>query len=107
MLVFAIVAVIASGLILLVLKKLFFGCGDWLPIVATTILPPLLFVPFSIFRLLRDIGAAAEATGHAPSNMVDEFATSLQTLIAMSAVWIVVACPVSIFAVRGLKRRPS
>jgi hypothetical protein len=107
MLVFAIVAVIASGLLSLGLKKLFFSRGDWLPIVTTTIFPPLLFVPFGVFRLLRNIGAAAEETGQAPPNMVDDFASSLQTLIAMGAIWLLVACPISVFAVRWLKRRSS
>jgi hypothetical protein len=107
MLVFTLVAVLASGLLSLGLKKLFFRRGDWLPIVTTTMLPPLLFVPIGVFMLLRDIGAAARATGHAPSNMVDDFASSLRTLIAMGVIWLVVACPVSMFAVRWLRRRSS
>ena len=94
-----------SGLLAFALKKLLIRSGNWLPICLTVILPPLVFVPYGLFGLLRDIGKAAEATGQAPAHMIDNFSADLEALLAEGAIWLSVALPISILVTRWVQRR--
>ncbi len=105
MLLYAVSVVVASGFLASALKIYFKSGGNWLPTTITAILPPLIFVPYGVFRLFRDIGATEEATGRAPANMIDNFATSLEDLLVGGAIWLLIALPVSILVVRLIQRR--
>ncbi|MEI6643611.1 MAG: hypothetical protein WCL10_16395 [Novosphingobium sp.] len=100
MVVFAVFAVFASGMLAIGLARLFSRWGAWLPVIITTVLPPLVFVPFGVFQQLVAIGAEAETTERTPPHAVDDFVSGLSNVLAMAGIWLVVGFAVSIFDVR-------
>jgi len=103
--VFGIMAAALSALFALAIRKLFSRPGNWLAVALATLIPPLCFVPIGVFGLLSDIGAAAQVSGQGPPNMINNFASELNLLLAKGAIWIVVALPVSLSIVRWHRRR--
>ena len=98
-------AAILAGLIAVAMNRLFPKRGNWLPVLFTTFIPPLLFVVVTVFRALVQLGMSASPDGAAGPGSFDLFITSVQSYIFFAVIWLIVAVPSSFLALQLLRRK--
>lgn len=99
------IAAIISGMIAVGMNRLFPKRGNWLPVMVATFVPPLLYVPYSIYRLLVQVGLSAE-TGEGPGSApIDYLAVSITALVVFTVTWLIVAVPASFIALHVFRRK--
>lgn len=98
------VAAALSGLVAVGVNWVFPRRGSWLPVMTATFIPPLLFVSYSVYRALIQLGLAAGPDGAVKPGARELFMTSISALVFFTVTWLIVAVPAS-FAVLHFFRR--
>ena len=98
-------AAILASLIAVAINRLFPKRGNWLPVLFTTFIPPLLFVVISVYRALVQLGLSAGPSGAAGPGSIGLFMTAVQGYIFFAVIWLVVAVPSSFLALHLLRRK--
>jgi ABC-type Fe3+ transport system permease subunit len=97
-------SVVITLTILLATKRLLPRIPNWLTITFLVIVPPGLYVIYSIYQSLVEIGKYEAINGAAPPNAVEGFYGSMTEALLGGAVWAVLALAVSLIMTR---RRPA
>ncbi|WP_285709322.1 hypothetical protein [Erythrobacter oryzae] len=90
--------------ILVATKRLLPRIPNWLTIAFLVIVLPGLYVIYSIYQSLVEIGKYEAINGAAPPNAVEAFSDSVNEAVLGGAVWAVLALAVSLIMI---KRRPA
>lgn len=96
--------IVVAGLLCAAVRYLSPRRGDWLPILVSALLPPLLIVPFGILSMLRDIGASTPDGEQAPLGTVDKFADGFGALLTFAALWVVIGGITAVLVLHFYKR---
>ena len=99
------VAAALSGLVAVGVNWVFPRRGNWLPVMTATFLPPLLFVSYSVYRDLIQLGLAAGPDGTARPGALELFMTSMSALVFFTVIWLIVAVPASFAALHFFRRQ--
>jgi hypothetical protein len=85
-------------------KRLLPRIPNWLTITFLVIVPPGLYVIYSIYQSLVEIGKYEAINGAAPPNAVEGFSASVNAALLGGALWAFLALAVSLIMT---KRRPA
>ncbi|HSF12875.1 MAG TPA: hypothetical protein VLA50_07860 [Erythrobacter sp.] len=97
-------SVVITLTILLATQRLLPRIPNWLTITFLVIVPPSLYMIYSIYQSLVEIGRYEAINGAAPPNAVEAFSGSVNEAVLGGAVWAVLALAVSLIMIR---RRPA
>lgn len=100
-----VVAVVLAGLIAVGVNRLFPKRGNWLPVIFTTFVPPLIYVSVAVYRALVTLGMSAGPDGNAAPGSIGLFMTAVGGYIAFTVTWLLVAVPVSFAALHFFRRK--
>ena len=99
------IATIVSALIAVGTNRLFPKRGSWLPVMMATFVPPLIFVSYSVYRALIELGLSAGPDGTVRPGARELFMTSVSALIFFTVIWLIVAVPASFSALHIFRRK--
>jgi ABC-type Fe3+ transport system permease subunit len=83
-------------------KRLLPRLPNWLVIAFTVVIPPTIYVIYTLYQALVDIGKYEAINGAPPPDAVNSFATSLNSAMLQGALWAVLALVISLLVVRVL-----
>lgn len=99
------IAAIVSGAIAVGMNRLFPKRGSWLPVTTATFVPPVLFVAYSVYRSLVELGLSARPDGTPGAGSIDHFATAMSALVFFTVIWLLVSVPASFSALHLFRRK--
>jgi beta-lactamase regulating signal transducer with metallopeptidase domain len=99
------IAAILAGAVAVGIKRIFPKRGDWLPVLCSTFLPPIVISTFTVFYTLVNLGKAAEQSGTAALSPVSFFLDSVSAYLFFAGIWLIVACPAAFAALHLFRRK--
>ena len=94
-----------AGAIAVGIKRLFPRRGDWLPVICSAFIPPVLITIYSVYRSLVELGLMAERMGARPPNAISFVTDSVSMFVFFSITWLIVGVPAAFAALHLFRRK--
>jgi hypothetical protein len=94
-----------AGAIAVGIKRLFPKRGDWLPVMCSAFVPPIIIASYAVFRSLVALGAMAERAGTEPPGPISFFLDSVSIYIFFSVTWLIVGVPAAFAALHLFRQK--